>query len=133
MYQELINKKVAVLNEIHLNPVTVETFKNIAEGRETGINVKHKAQQTLKRLSIMLTSNTLIWTGIPQEKRAVENRIVCHLGLVESEVLCGEELHPNPIMFQKWFKKLNNWRGVNIDEPWEEFEYKAIHDIRLVL
>lgn len=36
-------------------------------------------------------------------------------------------------MFQKWFKKLNNQRGVNIDEPWEEFEYKAIHDIRLVL
>jgi hypothetical protein len=92
MYQELINKKVAVLNEIHLNPVTVETFKNIAEGRETGINVKNKAQQTLKRLPIMLTSNTLIWTGIPQEKR-----IVSHLGLVESEVLCGEELHPNPI------------------------------------
>ena len=113
--------------------MTVETFKNIAEGRETGINVKNKAQQILKRLPIMLTSNTIIWTGIPQEKRAVENRIVSHLGLCESEVLSGEELHPNPIMFKKWFMKLDSWRSVAIDDSWEDFEYKAIHDIRLKL
>lgn len=76
-YEVLINKAVAVMEELWVIPLVVDDFKSILGGIDIDINKKHVSMQRLSRIPVIITCNhSRLGRGFLQnvDEEALQNR-----------------------------------------------------------
>ena len=74
-FQNLINKRIAILEEPRIMPQTVDNFKLLLGGERMEIQVKHKEPQMLPRTPIFITTNNNIGLHVsPPDAEALRSR-----------------------------------------------------------
>jgi len=88
-------KRVILINEPVIADKRIELIKNIMEGQETAINVKHKKGVPLPRTPLIISSNKELWHYCPSEQQAILNRCISFkLSSFDDLVNCKKKLHP---------------------------------------
>lgn len=107
--QNLLNKSVALMEEPRITPITVNDFKELLGGQPFDIHVKHQEDVRLKRIPVLISTNTNICTYISAtDANAIKAR--CYIN--HFIVPVGSDLLPAPpyrlcaCHFTKWF---TNW------------------------
>jgi len=88
-------KRVLLINEPVIADKRIELIKNIMEGQDVAINVKHRKGITLPRTPIIISSNKDLWHYCPSEQEAILNR--CHhfkCNTMDKLFDCTKKLHP---------------------------------------
>ncbi len=67
-------KRVILINEPVIGDKRIELIKNIMEGQEVAINVKHKKCITLPRTPLIISSNKDLWHYCSSEQEAIVHR-----------------------------------------------------------
>ena len=67
-------KRVLLINEPVIADKRIELIKNMMEGQDVAINVKHKKGISLPRTPLIISSNKDLWHYCPSEKQAILNR-----------------------------------------------------------
>lgn len=76
-YEVLLNKSVAVMEELWVIPSVIDDFKSILSGASMDINQKHMPMQRLERLPVVITCNhSNLGRGFvsPIDEEALQNR-----------------------------------------------------------
>lgn len=122
-------KRILLINEPSIGEKRIELIKNIMEGQEVAINVKHAKGITLPRTPIIFCSNKTLWHYKPIEMPAIMNRCYMYtLSTFEELIHCEKKL--NPLMWNvlygisetnsEFFKQLStiayhrNWKVENL-------------------
>ena len=88
-------KRVLLINEPVIADKRIELIKNIMEGQDVAINVKHRKGVSLPRTPLIISSNKELWHYCPCEQQAILNRCVVHkLSTNDDLVNCTKKLHP---------------------------------------
>ena len=88
-------KRVILINEPVIADKRIELIKNVMEGQDTAINVKHKKGVTLPRTPLIISSNKKLWHYCPCEQQAILNRCeVFKMGTFDELSTCTKKLHP---------------------------------------
>ena len=88
-------KRVLLINEPVIADKRIELIKNIMEGQDVAINVKHKKGISLPRTPLIISSNKDLWHYCPSEKQAILNRCYSFkCGTMPELVDCTKKLHP---------------------------------------
>lgn len=88
-------KRVLLINEPVIADKRIELMKNIMEGQDISINVKHKKGITLPRTPLIIASNKDLWHYCPSEQQAILNRCFTFKCNTMFELInCKKKLHP---------------------------------------
>lgn len=88
-------KRIILINEPVIADKRIELIKNVMEGQDTAINVKHKKGITLPRTPLIISSNKELWHYCPCEQQAILNRcIVYKLSTFDELVNCTKNCIP---------------------------------------
>lgn len=107
--QNLLNKSVALMEEPRITPITVNDFKELLGGQPFDIHVKHQEDVRLKRLPVLISTNTNINTYINAvDAAAIKARCFTYYFKVE---IGSKDLPPPPqrlcaCHFTNWY---SNW------------------------
>lgn len=87
MWQNCVDKQVIVMEEALLSPELMETFKVIAGGQPTMVDIKMKAPAKVNRTPLLIASNHSLWKYQPEAQNTLRNRVYVYDNLATSEVL----------------------------------------------
>lgn len=101
VFEPLIAARVAILNECIVNDNNYEDFLQLTEGEKMPVQVKYKAPVALKRVPLILTSNTCLWEDCSQWRSTIASRAfperVWTINFTSCEELMffsGQDIHP---------------------------------------
>lgn len=100
-FENLLNKRLAILNEFNCSPGQKDNCKELFEGAPTSINVKYKSRIPLPRTPIIITTNndwTLDFDKI--DKEAFRQRCIFYTW-TKQPWLKEEEGYPHPLLWSK--------------------------------
>jgi len=72
------NVRLVSIDEALMAPEAIESFKNVAGGDNTRIEVKHEASMTIAHTPLTFTANRPLWEGAKDQATAIHNRSFCH-------------------------------------------------------
>ncbi len=92
MWQDCVDKPIIVMEEALLTTQIVETFKVIAGGQDTKVDVKSQPSKVLKRTPVLVASNHSLWRIAHGQEGALRNRCFIYSNLVKATCLADMEL-----------------------------------------
>lgn len=88
IYQDAVGMRVNIWNECILNGIAnVETSKEIWEGQDTSVQVKHEKGKFLKRTPLFVTCNAEPWTFAPKSKQAFLDRCFYYKWVAQPDLI----------------------------------------------
>lgn len=110
-------KRAILINEPSCAAKRIELLKNVMEGQEIAISVKHQKGVTMKRTPIFVASNWPLWRYCSNEKEAVLNRCYMFNFKPFSELeKCRKKIHP-----MVWYCMLKKHTNVELFKKEQSF------------
>ncbi len=91
MWQDCVDKPLIVIEEALMTGTGLETFKVIAGGQDTKVDVKGRDSRVLKRTPVLVASNHSLWKLAHSQEQPIRNRCYMYSGLKDARCLHGLE------------------------------------------
>lgn len=134
-FEDLINKRMAILNEFNCSPAKKDTCKELFEGQPTSVNVKYQKPQKIHRTPIFITTNNN-WLLNFDKVDSDAFRARCFFYRWQPQSWLEHETgYPHPILWSKLSllseKELWNEQWIKYESP-PEREYNVIEHNSIV-
>ncbi len=116
MWQDCVDKPLIVMEEAFLSPTIVETFKIIAGGQETKVDIKGLGPKVLVRTPVLVASNNNLWRVAPGQETPIRNRCFMYSNLREAKCLKGlEKFDVDKYMWYVILQYCNKFKDIAVD------------------
>ncbi len=117
MWQDCLKKPLILMEEALMDTTTMETFKILAGGQETKVDVKFGGQGHIVRTPILLAANRSIWRCVPEAATAIRARCFIWEDL-QGDSECLSTLQDVDISKHMWYVLLqwvHKYKNVCVD------------------
>ena len=109
-FENMYNKRIAIINEMNVSQSSIQVVKEILEGKDVCIPIKYKTRQTLRRIPIFITSNNFFLNDFTaSEREAFKQRMYVFNWTPQPWLKnLNKDLHPMtlPLLYKETFKKI---------------------------